>query len=126
MQSTSKTRNGIVKVSCKVTNTGKVKGDEVVQLYVSPKSGQPLKPVQLKGFKHISLEPGQAAEVTFTVSADQLAWHSDAGWTISPGDYAFRVGSSSRDLPLEGICTLSGKPVVKSLRDVYFAETEVL
>lgn len=126
VQPSSKTKDGLVKVSCKVTNTGSVKGDEVIQLYVSPKSGQPLKPIQLKGFKRISLEPGQTAEITFMVSTDQLAWHSDAGWTVSPGDYAFRIGSSSRDLPLEGICTLNGKPVVKSLRDVYFAETEVL
>ena len=103
-----------------------MKGDEVVQLYVSPKSGQPLKPIQLKGFKRISLEPGQTADITFTVSTDQLAWHSDAGWTVSPGDYAFRIGSSSRDLPLEGVCSLGGKPVTKPLRDVYFAETEVI
>ena len=125
VQPEARTKNGLIQVSCQVTNTGSMKGDEVVQLYVSPRSGQPLKPIQLKGFQRVSLAPGERREVTFTVGADQLAWHSDAGWTVSPGEYAFRVGSSCRDLPLEGICTLKGKPVVKDLRDVYFAQAEV-
>ena len=121
VQPSAKTKGGTVEVSCKVTNTGNVKGDEVVQLYVSPKDGQPLKPVQLKGYKRISLEPGQSATVRFSVSIDQLAWYSDAGWTVSPGAYAFRVGSSSKDLPLEGVCTLKGKAVTMPLRQEYFA-----
>ena len=125
VQPEARTKNGLIQVSCQVTNTGSMKGDEVVQLYVSPKSGQPLKPIQLKGFQRVSLAPGERREVTFTVGADQLAWHSDAGWTVSPGEYTFRVGSSCRDLPLEGVCTLKGKPVVKDLRDVYFAQAEV-
>ena len=125
VQPEARTKNGLIQVSCQVTNTGSMKGDEVVQLYVSPKSGQPLKPIQLKGFQRVSLAPGERREVTFTVGADQLAWHSDAGWTVSPGEYSFRVGSSCRDLPLEGVCTLKGKPVVKDLRDVYFAQAEV-
>ena len=125
VQPEARTKNGLIQVSCQVTNTGSMKGDEVVQLYVSPKSGQPLKPIQLKGFQRVSLAPGERREVTFTVGADQLAWHSDAGWTVSPGEYAFCVGSSCRDLPLEGVCTLKGKPVVKALRDVYFAQAEI-
>jgi beta-glucosidase len=125
VQPEAKTKNGLIQVSCQVTNTGSVKGDEVVQLYASPKAGQPLKPLQLKGFQRVSLAPGERRTVTFTVGADQLAWHSDTGWTVSPGEYAFRIGSSCRDLPLEGICTLRGKPAVKALRDVYFAQVEV-
>ncbi len=125
VQPAAKTNDGLIQISCRVTNTGGVKGDEVVQLYASPKSGQPLKPIQLKGFQRVSLAPGESRDVTFTVSADQLAWHSDAGWTVSPGDYAFSVGSSCRDLPLEGMCTLKGKPAVKALRDVYFARADV-
>ena len=125
VQPEARTKNGLIQVSCQVTNTGSMKGDEVVQLYVSPRSGQPLKPIQLKGFQRVSLAPGERREVTFTVGADQLAWHSDAGWTVSPGEYTFRVGSSCRDLPLEGVCTLKGKSVVKDLRDVYFAQAEV-
>ena len=125
VQPSSKTKDGLVEVRCKVTNTGNVKGDEIVQLYVSPKSGQPLKPVQLKGYRRIALDPGQTAEVCFKVSTDQLAWHSDKGWTVSPGDYAFRIGPSSRELPLEGVYTLKGKASVKALRNEYFAQVEV-
>ena len=59
VQPEARTKNGLIQVSCQVTNTGSMKGDEVVQLYVSPKSGQPLKPIQLKGFQRVSLAPGE-------------------------------------------------------------------
>ena len=122
VQPSAKTGDDSILIRCRITNTGGRKGDEVVQLYVSPASGQPLKPIQLKGFGRVTLEPGQSKEVDFKVSPDQLAWWSEAGWTISAGDYKFCVGSSSRDLPLQGVCTLTGKDKVKALRDEYFSE----
>lgn len=130
LQPSAKTGDKSVMVSCSVTNTGSRSGDEVVQLYVSPASGQPLKPIQLKGFQRVSLEPGEKRTVTFEMPLDELAWWSEGSngkpvWTISPGDYRFRVGSSSRDLPLEGGCTLDGKAVRKPVRDEYFPVTSV-
>ena len=130
MQSAARTTDRQVQVSCKVTNTGSRAGDEIVQLYVSPDSGQPLKPIQLKGFRRVSLQPGESAVVTFQLPLDLLAWWSEdaAGkpvWTVSGGDYRFRIGRSSADLPLEGICRLDGKDVRKALRDDYFTRTEV-
>ncbi|MDY6444732.1 MAG: fibronectin type III-like domain-contianing protein, partial [Bacteroidales bacterium] len=124
------TNGGPVTVSCRVTNTGDFDGAEVVQLYVSPASGQPLKPLQLKGFQRVELERGASATVSFAVDPDQLAWWSaDARgrsvWTVSPGDYRFRIGSSSADLPLEGVCHLDGAPQHKQLRDAYFPEITV-
>ena len=115
-----------VTVSCKVTNTGSVAGSEVVQLYVSPASGQPLKPLQLKGFKKVNLQPGESAEVSFELSPHQLAWWSEGPdgkplWTISAGDYIFRIGNSSANLPLEAVCSLKGRDVKKSIRDEYFS-----
>ena len=122
LQPSAKTGDKSISVSCRVTNQGSRKGDEVVELYVSPASGQPLKPIQLKGFGRVTLEPGESKDVEFVVSPDQLAWWSEAGWTISDGDYKFCIGSSSQDLPLQGICTLTGKAKVKELRDEYFSE----
>ena len=122
VQPSAKTGDDSILIRCRITNTGGRKGDEVVQLYVSPASGQPLKPIQLKGFGRVTLEAGQSKEVDFKVSPDQLAWWSEAGWTISAGDYLFKVGSSSRDLPLQGVCSLTGKDKVKALRDEYFSE----
>jgi len=132
-----KTTDDSFKIRCTVKNTGTLAGDEVVQLYVSPASGQPLKPIQLKGFKRISLGPGEAADVTFEIAMDQLAFWSDDGvvinnrpalntvWTIASGDYAVRIGGSSADLPLEGICTVKGKHVTKAIRDEYFSNSYV-
>ena len=77
----------------------------------------------------VSLAPGESATVTFDVSPDQLAWWSEeqgkSVWTVSAGDYRFRIGPSSAELPLEGCCSLTGKDVAKDLRDVYFPEVSV-
>ena len=126
----ARTSDKRIPVSCKLTNTGSVTGSEVVQLYVSPASGQPLKPLQLKGFKKVSLEPGESAEVCFELSPDQLAWWSEGPdgkplWTVSAGDYLFRIGTSSADLPLGSVCTLKGRDMKKKIRDEYFSLVSV-
>ena len=126
----AKTTDKRIALSCKLTNTGFVAGAEVVQLYVSPASGQPLKPLQLKGFKKVWLEPGESAEVNFELSPDQLAWWSEGPdgkplWTISGGDYLFRIGNSSANLPLSSVCNLKGKDVKKKIRDEYFSLTSI-
>ena len=130
VQPSAQTADKTIRVSCRVTNTGSLAGDEVVQLYVSPASGQPLKPLQLKGFQRISLESGASAVVHFEVAPDQLAWWSEGAdgksvWTISPGDYRFRIGPHSADTKLEGLCHVDGKPLVKPIRDTYFPTVTV-
>ena len=119
------TRSRAIRVSCCVTNTGERAGDEVVQLYVSPASGQPLKPLQLKGFQRVSLESGASVTVSFELSPEQLAWWSEGAdgqsvWTVSPGDYRFRVGPDAAHLQLEGTCTLGGRERPMALRQHYF------
>jgi beta-glucosidase len=130
VQPGANTTDKTVTIDCKLTNTGGVAGKEVVQLYVSPASGQPLKPLQLKGFKKVSLQPGESAALRFEVALDQLAWWAEGPdgkpvWTISPGDYRFRIGTSSADLPLEAVCRLDGQDVRKPIRDEYFAAVSV-
>ena len=130
IQPEAKTTDKTVTIGCKLTNTGAVAGNEVVQLYVSPASGQPLKPLQLKGFKKVGLQPGESAVIRFEVPLDQLAWWSEGPdgkpvWILSPGDYRFRIGTSSADLPLEAVCHLDGKAVKKPIRDGYFALASV-
>ena len=124
VQSKARTSADWIKVSCTVTNTGTVDGDEIVQLYASPASGQPLKPLQLKGFDRISLKSGESKKVEFMVPVDLLAWWSEDGWTTSPGQYRFRIGPSSADLPLEGQCTLSGSEIRKPIRDRYLTTVQ--
>lgn len=123
VQSKARTTSDYIKVSCTVTNTGTLAGEEIVQLYMSPASGQPLKPLQLKGFDRIRLKSGESKKVEFMVPVDLMAWWSENGWTTSDGQYRFKIGPSSAELPLEGVCTLTGKPSVKPIREKYLTKT---
>ena len=79
-------------------------GTEVAQLYVGHPASDGEPPHQLKGFRRITLNPGQAGTVTFTVTAHDLAhWDTGSGnWIASAGGYQILVGDSSRNLPLTG------------------------
>jgi len=87
-----------------VTNTGKVAGAEVAQVYVSyPPSEYEQPPKHLRGYAKVFLEPAQVATVEFPLRKKDLAvW--DVGkqlWIVPKGEFLFRAGSSSRRLPLE-------------------------
>ncbi|HEY7175492.1 MAG TPA: glycoside hydrolase family 3 C-terminal domain-containing protein, partial [Micromonosporaceae bacterium] len=93
-----------VTVTARVTNTGNRAGAEVAQVYLgAPAStGEPVR--ALKGFRKVSLRPGQSKDVQFVISArDAAYWNTaDQRWTVAAGDYTVRVGDSSRSLPLSG------------------------
>ena len=97
-----KADNGAYTVSVEVKNTGKVAGKEVVQLYVSAPDAAANKPEkELKAFaKTKELKPGEAVVVTLKVNADDLASYDEAAsaWVVTPGNYKFLVGASSRDI----------------------------
>ena len=98
-----KSDNGVYTVSVEVKNTGKVAGKEVVQLYVSaPDAADANKPEkELKAFaKTKELKPGEATVVTLKVNAADLASYDEAAsaWVVTPGNYKFLVGASSRDI----------------------------
>lgn len=88
-------------VSIPVTNTGDRAGREIVQLYVSDLKTTLPRPVkELKGFKKISLAPGQTETVTFEISRGDLSYF-DAdkhAWVVDPGKFEALVGASSRDI----------------------------
>ena len=66
-------------VSVEVTNTGAVTGDEVVQLYIHQRYGSAARPVrELKGFKRVTLAPGETRTVTFPLGPDQISYWSAA------------------------------------------------
>ena len=97
-----KADNGAYTVSVEVKNTGKVAGKEVVQLYVSAPDAAANKPEkELKAFaKTKELKPGEAVVVTLKVNAADLASYDEAAsaWVVTPGNYKFLVGASSRDI----------------------------
>ncbi|MBR0502777.1 MAG: glycoside hydrolase family 3 C-terminal domain-containing protein [Paludibacteraceae bacterium] len=110
-------------VSCEITNTGSVAADEIVQLYLSPiDHPEHFKPIQLQGFKRVSLQPGETKEVHFAVSPHQFSYYNNGEWTIDRGKYQIKIGASSSDIRLSGEIELIGEPQKMPLRTNYFAE----
>lgn len=94
---------GEIHVSVDVTNTGKIKGDEVVQLYVKDKvSSVVTYKTQLRGFERISLKPGETRTVEFGLNHDDLELiDKDMHWVVEPGTFEVFIGSSSEDIRLK-------------------------
>lgn len=91
---------GSVDVSVTVRNTGRRNGSEVVQLYVRDLVGSVTRPVkELKGFRKVRLGAGWSQEVTFTLTAQDLAFYTARGiWEAEPGEFEVGVGPNARDL----------------------------
>jgi beta-glucosidase len=89
--------NDTQEVAVTVTNTGKIAGEEVVQLYVHDLKGSVTRPVrELKGISKIMLQPGESREVKFTLKADDLAFYTrDMSFKAEPGDFKVFVGGNS-------------------------------
>ena len=89
----------------KLKNTGKYKGDEVVQLYLHDELASVARPVkELKGFQRVSLEPGQEKEIQFTITPDMLTMLDvNMKEVIEPGKFRIMIGSSSVDIRLREI-----------------------
>jgi len=83
-----------VKVSVAVKNTGKVAGDEVVQLYVrSPEGSGDRRRHHLEGFMRVTLKPGETKTVSFTLKPEQLMqFGMDGKQSLAKGAYSFFVG----------------------------------
>lgn len=89
-------------VSCKVKNTGKVAGAEVIQLYIRDLISSVSQPViALKGFTKVNLLPGESKEITFDVTPEMLQMlNKDMKWIVEPGDFRIMIGASSKDIRL--------------------------
>jgi beta-glucosidase len=96
--------NGSVNVSINIKNTGKVDGTEVVQLYLRDVIASVTTPVKsLKGFKRISLKPGESGTVNFKLDNRELMlWNRQMKQVVEPGEFKIMVGSSSEDIRARG------------------------
>lgn len=94
------TSNEDFSVSCKVTNTGKRAGAEVVQLYIRDLVGSVTRPVkELKNFQKILLQPGETKDVSFTINNMDLAFYrKDMSFGTEAGKFEVFIGSNSRDV----------------------------
>jgi beta-glucosidase len=101
-------------VEVTVTNTGKLEGDEVVQLYLSFPSvpGAPLR--ALRGFKRVHLKPGESQKVRFELKDRDLSMVSEAGTPIiAEGQYAVSIGGGQ---PNTGVPAVAGTFQVKGTK----------
>ncbi len=105
------TADGDITVKCTVANTGKVLGDEVVQLYIRDVYSSVTTYVKvLRGFERITLKPGESREVKFTLKPQDLGlWDINNKFTVEPGDFEVMVGASSEDIKLKGKFEITGK-----------------
>jgi len=92
--------NGNIEVTVDVTNSGKYKGDEVVQLYYrQEQSSVTVYESQLRGFERIPINPGETKTVKFALKpSDFQMLNKQMKWVVEPGSYEIMVGSSSEDI----------------------------
>ncbi|MFZ4454956.1 MAG: beta-glucosidase BglX [Bacteroidales bacterium] len=91
-----------IEVSLVVTNTGKRKGEEVVQLYLRDKVASLIRPVkELKGFQKINLMPGENKAVRFIIDKEKLSFYNNnLEWVAEPGAFEVMIGASAQDIRL--------------------------
>ncbi|HRE38747.1 MAG TPA: glycoside hydrolase family 3 N-terminal domain-containing protein [Chitinophagaceae bacterium] len=92
--------NDKIEVIITLTNTGNYDGEEVVQLYIRDVAASVVRPVkELKGFQKVSLKKGEAKEVRFMLTADDLRFYNDRlQFIYEPGEFKLYIGGSSNDV----------------------------
>ena len=107
------TGRGGIRVTLNVTNSGSMKGREIVQLYVADHTGSIERPPQeLKGFETVTLDPGEMKPVSFELDERAFSWYDTLHkiWYAADGLYEIRIGKSSRQIELTGTVQLTGAP----------------
>jgi len=104
-----------VTVEFELANTGHRAGAEVAEIYIQPINSSVSRPLkELKGFKKILLQPGEKQKVSITLDQSAFAYYDvdKKGWVAEKGGYKILVGSSSRDIRLNGKFSLADTSVV--------------
>lgn len=97
LSSNEMSRDGSIKATVTVSNTGSRDGDEIVQLYIHDKVASISRPVrELKGFERIHLKAGESKEVNFDITPDLLKFYDvNLKEVLEPGQFDLMIGSSS-------------------------------
>ncbi|MGZ3757794.1 MAG: beta-glucosidase BglX [Mucilaginibacter sp.] len=108
LSSTIINKHQTLKVTFKLTNTGKYTGEEVVQLYLRDRVASVTRPVkELKDFKKIELLPSESKTITFEIDANKLSFYNQQmHWTTEPGKFDLMIGSASNDIRLTSVFDL--------------------
>lgn len=99
-------RDGILRVSVLLENTGNCAATEVVQLYVQDCVGSVVRPVkELKRFRRVALAPGESCTVGFELPVSELAfWNADMKHVVEPGDFRLWLAGDSASGEPVGFC----------------------
>jgi len=102
------TKENKILISVDIQNTGPIKGDEVVQLYIKDLKSSVIQPIKkLRKFKRITLDKDHAKRVTFELSNEDFAYWSEKkkDWHVEDGAFEIQIGSSSVDIKLKKLIT---------------------
>lgn len=102
-------KDGEIEIQFNIQNIGKMKGDEVAQIYVRSNTASFKVPInQLKRFQRITLAPGEKRTLTFKIPASEFSFYNARtnGFKTEPGQWEIQVGSSSRDIRLKKTFTM--------------------
>ena len=92
-----------IEVSFTLTNTGKVAGEEVAQLYIRDHVASLVRPVkELKAFEKVFLKPGESKVIHFTMDTEKLSFYNQKlEWKAEPGTFTVMIGTASDDIQLQ-------------------------
>lgn len=129
IKNSAETLDKTVTIRVPVKNTGKVAGKEVVQLYITAPKGKLDKPaLELKAFEKTGLlQPGESQELTFTITANDLAsFNSNASaWITEAGNYEIKIGASSSDIRQTGSLKVAKDIITEKVNKVLVPQVEI-
>ena len=120
--------DGSMQVTLKVCNTGKVKGTDVVQMYIRDVYASMVRPEkELAGFERVTLEPGETKTVKFTLKASQMAFlTADMKWKIEKGTVDIMIGKSCNDILLSKQIQIENDAWIDGAERGFYARCEVM
>jgi beta-glucosidase len=101
--------NGVITVNVQIKNTGKLKGDEVVQLYIQHLNSVVTRPQkELKAFKRVTLLPGEQKNLQLQLTADQLRYWNETShsFVLEKDKVKLMVGTSSADIKFQKVLSV--------------------
>lgn len=120
--------DGRLEIRCTLRNTGKVTGDEVVQLYTSFTQAHVTRPnKQLTGFHRVTLKPDESKTVVFDLELAQLGYYNEfMEFVVEPGQLDIMVGTSAENLPLKASVQLTGRACKVMGKRVYVCPAKIV
>lgn len=119
---------GVMEIQMEISNTGRIAGDEVIQLYIRDRYASMTRPnMELQGFARIHLEPGEKKRVCFILPMSQLAFlDRNMCWKVEKGDMDVLIGSSSEDIRLQDSFEITESSYVDGKNRGFYAEVKII